>query len=694
MKGFDAFAGVIKSGGKTRRAAKMVILNADHPDIQRFIWCKAKEEKKAHTLIEAGYDSSLDGDAYSSIFFQNANNSVRASDDFMEAVVEDREWWTKSVADGKPKDRVRARDLMRQIAEATWQCGDPGMQFDTTINRWHPCKNTSRINASNPCSEYMFLDDSACNLSSLNLMKFVGPSGQFDVPAFRHAVDTLIIAQEILVDNAAYPTEKIAQNSHDYRPLGLGFANLGALLMSMGVPYDSDRGRDTAGAISAIMCGQAYLTSARIAESTGPFPGYAKNAEPFLEVIRMHRDAVHGINHRNVPSDMYQSAKRVWEDAYETGKDAGYRNAQMSVIAPTGTIGFMMDCDTTGIEPDLALVKYKKLVGGGVIKIVNNTVPQALIKLGYSPGQVEIIVSHIDSTGTIEGAPGLKPEHLPVFDCSFRPMNGERSIHYMGHLKMMAAVQPFVSGAISKTINMPEECSVEDVMDAYIESWRMGLKAVAIYRDNSKKVQPMSSGGGSKKAAAVVKEVAAVTERVVYRPVRRKLADERQSITHKFSIGGHEGYITVGMFEDGTPGEIFITMAKEGSTISGLMDSFATSVSYCLQYGVPLKFLVDKFGHVRFEPSGWTGNQQIPYAKSIPDYIFRWLAAKFLGADYVMNEAGASGAIRPTEQNPQESLPFPAVASDAPMCAECGGMMTRNGSCYKCENCGGTSGCS
>ncbi len=695
MKGFDAFAGVIKSGGKTRRAAKMVILNAEHPDIQRFIWCKAKEEKKAHTLIEAGYDSSLDGDAYSSIFFQNANNSVRATDDFMEAVVEDRDWWTKSVADGKPKDRIRARDLMRQIAEATWQCGDPGMQFDTTINRWHPCKNTSRINASNPCSEYMFLDDSACNLSSLNLMKFVGPSGQFDVPAFRHAVDTLIIAQEILVDNAAYPTEKIAQNSHSYRPLGLGFANLGALLMSMGVPYDSDRGRDTAGAISAIMCGQAYLTSARIAESTGPFPGYEQNAEPFLEVIRMHRDAVHGINHRNVPSDMYQSAKRVWEDAYETGKDAGYRNAQMSVIAPTGTIGFMMDCDTTGIEPDLALLKYKKLVGGGVIKIVNNTVPQALIKLGYSPEQVEIIVSHIDSTGTIEDAPGLKPEHLPVFDCSFRPMNGERSIHYMGHLKMMAAVQPFVSGAISKTINMPEECSVEDVMDAYIESWRLGLKAVAIYRDNSKKVQPMSSGAGSKKAAAVVKDVAAaVTERVVYRPVRRKLADERQSITHKFSIGGHEGYITVGMFEDGTPGEIFITMAKEGSTISGLMDSFATSVSYCLQYGVPLKFLVDKFGHVRFEPSGWTGNQQIPYAKSIPDYIFRWLAAKFLGADYVANEAGSSAVIRPTEQNPQDSLPFPAVATDAPMCAECGGMMTRNGSCYKCENCGGTSGCS
>jgi ribonucleoside-diphosphate reductase alpha chain len=696
MKGFDAFAGVIKSGGKTRRAAKMVILNVDHPDIERFVWCKAKEEKKAHTLIEAGYDSSLDGDAYSSIFFQNANNSVRATDDFMEAVVEDRDWWTKHVGTGEKKDRVRARDLMKQIAEATWQCGDPGMQFDTTINRWHPCKNTSRINASNPCSEYMFLDDSACNLSSLNLMKFVGPGGQFDVEAFRHAVDTLIVAQEILVDNAAYPTEKIAQNSHDYRPLGLGFANLGALLMSFGIPYDSDRGRDYAGAISAVMCGQAYLTSARIAESTGPFPGYRKNEEPFLDVIRMHRDSVHSINQRNIPSDLYTAAKKCWNDAYDLGKNAGFRNGQVTVIAPTGTIGFMMDCDTTGIEPDLALVKYKKLVGGGVIKIVNNTVPAALIKLGYSPEQVEAIVSHIDSTGTIEGAPALKPEHLPVFDCSFRPQNGVRTIHYMGHLKMMGAVQPFVSGAISKTINMPEEATAEEIMEAYTESWRLGLKAVAIYRDNSKKVQPLSSGTskGAKAATATVKEVAAVTEKVVYRPVRRKLPDERASITHKFSIGGHEGYITVGMFEDGTPGEIFVTMAKEGSTISGLMDSFATSVSYCLQYGVPLKFLVDKFGHVRFEPSGWTGNQAIPYAKSIPDYIFRWLASKFLGAEYAANEAGETTVLRPTEQSPQESLPFPAVATDAPMCAECGGMMTRNGSCYKCENCGGTSGCS
>ena len=449
MKGFDAFAGVIKSGGKTRRAAKMVILNADHPDIEKFIWCKAKEEKKAYTLVEAGYDSSLDGDAYSSIFFQNANNSVRATDDFMEAVVRDDDWWTKGVASGQPVNRHKARDLMRQIAEATHQCGDPGMQFDTTVNRWHPCKNTARINASNPCSEYMFLDDSACNLSSLNLMKFVGPDGQFDVEAFRHAVDTMILAQEIIVDNASYPTQRIGENSHNFRPLGLGFANLGALLMSMGIPYDSDQGRDYAGAITAVMCGQAYLTSSRVAAANGAFPGYPVNEQPFLEVIRMHRDAVGRINRRNVTAALADGAQQCWDEAYESGRRHGYRNAQVTVIAPTGTIGFMMDCDTTGIEPDLALIKYKKLVGGGVIKIVNNTVPAALIKLGYSSAQVEKIVSHIDSTGTIEGAPDLKPEHLAVFDCSFRPQNGTRSIHYMGHVRMMAAVQPFISGAIS-----------------------------------------------------------------------------------------------------------------------------------------------------------------------------------------------------------------------------------------------------
>ena len=695
MRGFDAFAGVIKSGGKTRRAAKMVVLNSDHPDVEKFIWCKAKEEKKAHTLIEHGYDAAIDGEAYSSIFFQNANNSVRATDEFMQAVVDDTDYWTKSRVTGQPVKRYKAKELMAAIAEATHQCGDPGMQFDTTVNKWHTCKSTARINASNPCSEYMFLDDSACNLASLNLMKFVGADGQFDVVAFRHAVDTVTLAQEIIVDSASYPTEKIGRNSHDYRPLGLGFANLGALLMSMGMAYDSDNGRDFAAGITAVMCGQSYLTSARVAESTGPFAGYAQNEQPFLEVIKMHRDSVSRIDSRRVPSALFEAAKETWETAYQKGKVSGFRNAQTTVIAPTGTIGFMMDCDTTGIEPDLALVKYKKLVGGGVIKIVNQTVPQALIKLGYSPEQVEKIVTHIDSTGTIEGAPGLKDEHLSVFDCSFRPQNGVRFIHHMGHVKMMAATQPFISGAISKTINMPEESTAEDIANAYIESWKVGLKAVAIYRDNSKMAQPMSSGSGKgvdKKVVAA--PVTQVVEKVVYRPMRRKLPDERASITHKFSIGGHEGYITVGLFDTGEPGEIFITMAKEGSTISGLMDSFATVVSYALQYGVPLKFFVDKFSHVRFEPSGWTGNPQVPYAKSIMDYIFRWLGGKFLGPEYAVGEAGDVQALKPTEPNPQQALPFEKLVSDAPMCAECGSMMTRNGSCYKCGNCGGTSGCS
>jgi ribonucleoside-diphosphate reductase alpha chain len=694
MKGFDAFAGVIKSGGKTRRAAKMVILNIDHPDIEKFVWCKAKEEKKAHTLVDAGYDSSLDGEAYSSVFFQNANNSVRASDEFMHAVAEDREWWTRSVVTGQPVKRLKARDLLKQVAQATHQCGDPGMQFDSTVNRWNPCKVSGRINASNPCSEYMFLDDSACNLASLNLLKFLGPDGQFDAEAFRHAVDTVILAQEIFVDAASYPTQKIAENSHTYRPLGLGFANLGAMLMSLGLPYDSDQGRDYAGAVTAIMCGQAYLTSARIAEAVGPFAAYTRNEEPFLEVVRLHRGSVSRISQRNAPG-LKEVAQAVWDDAYEAGRQHGYRNAQVTVIAPTGTIGFMMDCDTTGIEPDLALVKYKKLVGGGVIKIVNNTVPQALIRLGYAPEQVEKIVSHIDATGTIEGAPSLKDENLPVFDCSLRPQNGTRFIHHMGHVRMMAAVQPFISGAISKTINMPEESTVEEVMEAYTESWRLGLKAVAIYRDGSKRVQPLSSGsGGSKAAAAPAAGVGAPAERVVYRPVRRKLPDERASVTHKFSIGGHEGYVTVGLYDDGTPGELFITMAKEGSTISGLMDGFATAISFALQYGVPLKFLVDKFSHVRFEPSGWTGNQHIPYAKSLLDYIFRWLAGRFLGPEYAVTEAGDTPKLRPTEPDPQQSLPFTPVADDAPLCSECGSIMTRNGSCYKCENCGGTSGCS
>ncbi len=689
MKGFDAFAGVIKSGGKTRRAAKMVILNIDHPDIEEFIWSKAREEKKAHILIDAGYDPSLDGEAYSSIFFQNANNSVRVTDEFMRAAVENGEWWTRSRVTDQPVRRYQARELLRQIAQATHQCGDPGMQFDTTINRWHTSKASGRINASNPCSEYMFLDDSACNLASLNLMKFLGPDGQFDLEAFRHAVDTMIIAQEILVDSASYPTEKIGENAHNFRPLGLGYANLGALLMSLGIPYDSDPGRDYAGAVTALMTGQAYLTSARLAEALGPFPCYGPNEESFLEVIRMHRAALARLNARHVPAALLETARRCWEDAYELGRRVGYRNAQVSVIAPTGTIGFMMDCDTTGIEPDLALVKYKKLVGGGVIRIVNQTVPQALIRLGYSPEQVERIVSHIDATGSIEGAPGLKPEHLPVFDCSLRAPNGTRFIHHMGHIRMMAAVQPFISGAISKTINMPEDSTVEDIMNAYIESWRLGLKAVAIYRDGSKRVQPLSSKAEAERKTAAQPGA----ERVVYRPVRRKLPDERQSVTHKFSIAGHEGYITVGLYEDGSPGELFITMAKEGSTISGLMDGFATAISFALQYGVPLKFLVDKFSHVRFEPSGWTGNPQIPYAKSILDYIFRWMGAKFLGPEYAISEAGETPKLRPTEPELQPKLPFEPISGDAPVCSECGSLMVRNGGCYKCENCGGTSGC-
>ncbi len=703
MRGYDAFAGVIKSGGTTRRAAKMVVMDVQHPDIVGFIECKAKEERKAWALVDAGYDNSLDGEAYSSIFFQNANNSVRVTDEFMMAAEKDSDWWTKSVADGHPVKQYRARDLLRKIAEATHQCGDPGMQYDTTINRWHTSKNTARINASNPCSEYMFLDDSACNLASLNLMKFLAPSGKFDTEAFRHAVDTMIVAQEILVDNASYPTERIARNSHDFRPLGLGYANLGALLMASGYPYDSEGGRATAAAITAVMHGQSYLTSSRIAASTGPCPGYPLNREPFLGVIRMHRDAVTGIDSTLVDGDLMQNAKKVWEECLESGERSGYRNAQVTVLAPTGTIGFMMDCDTTGIEPDLALVKYKKLVGGGQIKIVNNTVPQALLKLGYSPEQVSNIVDHIDKNSMIEGAPHLKPEHLPVFDCSFKAQGGTRYIHHMGHVKMMAAVQPFLSGAISKTVNLPEDASVEDIAESYLQAWKMGLKAVAIYRDNSKRVQPLNTSAKKAEAKAEVKAAAAVLAPAPVadrQAARRKLPDERESLTHKFSIAGHEGYITVGMYEDRTPGEVFITMAKEGSTVSGLMDSFATAISLSLQYGVPLKVLVDKFSHLRFEPSGFTNNPDIRFAKSIMDYIFRWLGAKFIGPEYKHSEAdvdGAQGLLKPTEPAPQMSLPIgqaEVFASDAPTCSECGSIMTRNGACFKCGNCGGTSGCS
>src|SRR5579885_1455068 len=705
MKGFDAFAGVIKSGGKTRRAAKMFILNADHPDIVDFVECKMREERKAHVLIEQGYDSSIDGEAYGSVFFQNANHSVRVTDEFMQAVEADRDWWTRNVTDGSPAQKLRARELLRRIAESAWQCGDPGMQYDSTVNRWHTCKATARINASNPCSEYMFLDDTACNLASLNLMKFLGPNGVFDVEAFKHAVDITITAQEILVDNAGYPTPKIEENSHKFRPLGLGYANLGALLMSSALPYDSEGGRDMAGAITALMCGEAYAQSARIAERLGLFPGYAVNREPMLDVIRMHRDSLRPIKPENVQAPLLAGARQAWDDALALGERFGYKNSQVTVLAPTGTIGFMMDCDTTGIEPDLALVKYKKLVGGGVIKIVNNTVPQALMRLGYSPEQMSQIVSYIDVNGTIEGAPSLKPEHLPVFDCSLTPAGGGRSIAWQGHLKMMAAAQPFLSGAISKTINMPEESTVEDVMQAYIESWKLGLKAVAIYRDNSKRSQPLSAAGVKKETGGRTGEESPVAQQqeLFVRVQRRKLPSERQSITHKFSVGGHEGYITVGMYEDGTPGEIFIKMSKEGSTLSGFMDGFALSVSIGLQYGVPLKALVDKFINTRFEPSGYTGHRSIPYAKSVLDYIGRWLGGRFISADYLTPggdtavPAAIPAPIALTASRPsvaQEPAVSQAAFDGAPTCSECGMLMTPNGGCYKCENCGSTSGCS
>jgi len=778
MKGFDAFAGVIKSGGKTRRAAKMVILNVDHPDIIEFVECKQKEEAKAHALVAQGYDgSSPDSDAYSSIFFQNANNSVRVTDDFMYAVVRDTDFSTKAVRDGAVMKTYKAKDLLKKISEATWHCGDPGMQYDTTVNRWHTSKNTARINASNPCSEYMFLDDSACNLASLNLLKFA-PNGTFDVEAYRHAVDVLITAQEIIVDNAGYPTEQIMRNSHDYRPLGLGYANLGALLMAAGLPYDSDAGRDYAACVTAIMCGEAYLQSSRIAEQCPPLtpateatkknlaetnlgagiargatdassvqrseasapgtaptmpggacPGWYINREPFLDVIRMHRASVNNINKNNVPTNVYESSKQCWDEALAHGEKHGYRNSQVTVLAPTGTIGFMMDCDTTGVEPDLALVKYKKLVGGGMIKIVNNTVPTALFKLGYNHDQADAIVSYIDATGTIEGAPHIKDEHLAVFDCSFKPSKGTRSIAYMGHLRMMAATQPFISGAISKTVNLPNNATVEDIMESYIQAWKLGIKAVAIYRDGCKQSQPLSAAGT--KTANSSKDDARVAAPQAEEPnlnappraVRHKLQEERRSLTHKFKVGDHEGYITVGLYPDGQPGELFITMAKEGSTVSGLMDSFALAVSIALQHGVELKLFCEKFAHTRFEPSGWSGNPDIGYAKSIMDYIFRWLQMRFLtGQQQLLFESfrprtaepgpqtsgtGSQDAA-PSVRRPEAGTREPGAGSihaadalssivdmgDAPSCSFCGSIMTRNGSCYRCMSCGSTSGCS
>src|SRR5438094_4544180 len=710
MKGYDAFAGVIKSGGKTRRAAKMVILNVDHPDIVEFINCKVEEERKAWTLIEGGYDSSFNGPAYSSIFFQNSNNSVRVKDDFMKAVEEDSDWHTFAITTGQIMDTYKARDLMRMMADAAWACGDPGLQYDTTVNNWHTSPNTDRINASNPCSEYMFLDNTSCNLASINLMKFLDERGEFDVEAYREACRVLITAQEILVDNASYPTEAITHTTRDFRPLGLGYANLGALLMASGLPYDSDAGRDVAAALTAVMTGEAYAQSARIAQKKGPFNGFAINREPMLRVMDQHRSSVDHINPAHVPLPLLVAARDAWDKACQLGDLYGYRNAQATVIAPTGTIGFMMDCDTTGIEPDIALVKYKKLVGGGMLKIVNQTVPIALRRIGYPEVQVSEILQYIDENDTIEGAPHLRPDDLPVFDCAFKPAKGSRTIHYMGHVKMMAAAQPFASGPISKTVTMPDPATPDDIMEVYLDGWRMGLKAIAICRDGSKRSQPLNTALDSKKSAiAQVSSTRDVAPSEPARAVRRKLPDERRAITHKFDIQGHEGYITVGIYEDGTPGEIFLVMSKEGSTISGLMDAFATSISLALQYGVPLEVLVKKFAHTRFEPSGFTKNPEIPIAKSITDYIFRWLASKFLSGTQqeaigivrrepiVEVEAAPAAPLTPAKPTTIESSPIKISfqgQEDAPACSDCGSIMIRNGTCYKCLNCGSTSGCS
>ena len=737
MRGFDAFAGVIKSGGKTRRAAKMVMLDIGHPDIEEFVWCKAKEEKKAWTLIDAGYDGSFDGEAYKSVFFQNSNNSVRVSDDFMEAVQKDRDWTTRAVRDGSPVETYKARDLWRWISEAAWQCGDPGLQYDTTINAWHTSANTARINASNPCSEYMYLDDSACNLASLNLRKFVPTdmtggrkAGEFDVESFKRAVELTITAQEIIVGNAKYPTERIRDNSHKFRPLGLGYANLGALLMARGLPYDSSEARSYAGAITALMTGWAYRQSAVISRDvTGPFEGYAENVEPFLGVMKKHRTHVDKIDQSYVPGEMMTAARGAWDEAITIGKEHGFRNGQATVLAPTGTIGFMMDCDTTGIEPDIALVKYKRLVGGGMIKIVNNTITEALEHLAYSDDQIKAITEYIDTEETIEGAPGLKDEHLAVFDCAFRAANGTRSIDYKGHIRMMAAAQPFISGAISKTVNLPPDATVEDFQDAYMESWKLGLKAVAVYRDGCKRTQPLSTSKtdpGMTKAGGSTAIAEVPVKNGPPAAVRRKLPDERQSLTHKFSIAGHEGYIHVGLYETGEPGEIFVKMAKEGSTISGLMDSFATAISLALQHGVPLRLLVDKFSRTRFEPYGFTENPEIPRASSIMDYLFRWLGAKFVKREQEMVEAEQTAVSTPEVQRVAEVVAqghkvevvdvsglkngnghsngnathtgngnYSFIArTDAPTCPECGSIMIPNGSCHKCVNCGTTSGCS
>lgn len=704
MRGFDAWAGIVKSGGKTRRAAKMQILNVTHPDIKEFITAKSEEEKKAWALIEQGYNGgfAVPGGAYDSVAFQNANLSVRATDEFMQAAVDGCSYETRRVSDGAACEQLDARAILRLIAEGTHLCGDPGMQFDTTINNWHTCPNSGRINASNPCSEYMHVDNSACNLSSLNLLRFLDDTGSFNCDAFQQAIRIMTVAQDIVVDRSSYPTKKIEQSAHNFRQLGLGYANLGALLMNLGLPYDSDEGRELAAAITALMTGQAYLTSAKLAEGRGSFSAFKKNRSAMLRVIGMHRDCVgKAARSRESVSRILDCAQSVWDEAVELGTEHGFRNAQTTVLAPTGTISFMMDCDTTGIEPDIALVKYKKLVGGGMLKLVNNSVPRALRVLGYSEPEIQAISDYIAATDCIEGAPGLDPQDLPVFDCAFKAARGTRVIQPRGHLLMMAAVQPFLSGAISKTVNLPKETTVDEISSIYIEAWKLGLKAVALYRDGSKRTQPLTTSQGSTESAKAA-------------PVRRRLPDERQAITHKFQVGGLEGYLTVGLYDDGSPGEIFLVVAKEGSTLSGMMDAFATSVSMALQYGVPLTALVKKFSYMRFDPSGFTGNKLVPMAHSVVDYVFRWMAHKFLtsaqiaalglGATKSANETAPKPAIVDIEHadatrdgghhpGSNTALAF-KNSEDAPPCLNCGSnLMVRQAGCYVCLNCGAQGGC-
>ena len=760
MKVYDSIAGVIKSGGKTRRAAKMQSLKVWHPDILEFIECKWSEEKKAHALIREGYESNFNGEAYSSVCFQNANLSVRVTDDFMQAVRDGRRWQTRWISDkasGSPPE-YDAKELLNKMAECAWHCGDPGVQYDTTINHWHTCPNSGAINASNPCSEYMFLDDTACNLASINLMKFVRTDGTFDVQRFEAASRLFFIAQEILVDHASYPTAPIAANSHRFRPLGLGYSNLGSVIMTAGLPYDSDAARGLCGSLTALLHGTANLTSAEMAAAVGPFEGYADNEQPMLGVMRQHRDAVERIDDAG-PPELKEAARRLWDKVVEMGERHGYRNAQATVLAPTGTISFMMDCDTTGIEPDIALVKYKQLAGGGMLKIVNNTVAGGLRRLGYTEAQIEAIIKFVDENDTIEGAPELSDQHLPVFDCAFKPAGGVRSIAWQAHVAMMAAAQPFLSGAISKTVNMPPDVTPQDIADAYFWGWELGLKAIAIYRDGSKQSQPLNTKNGKGKGTAEAVEVKTV-EKIVYRPRRERLPDTRQSLTHKFSIGGHEGYLCVGLYPDGRPGELFITMAKEGSTIGGIMDAFGTAISLALQYGVPLEVLVNKFSHTRFEPMGHTTNPDIRIAKSVVDYIFRYLGIQFLAGYRENTVPGAAPSTSPAPSTTANgngdsgaaSLPamggngpslgepetaarfsgprldiaaleragvslllgggqgngnshrgdhlagrsdqFARFQSDAPSCDNCGSITVRNGNCYLCHNCGNSMGCS